>query len=341
MPIKFRCDQCRQLLGISRARAGQLVDCPTCGRTVRVPELNGTRAPIPKPALDLQDSQLAGALDELARIGDLDDVAADAPAPPPAPEVLAPVPAPVPVPIQLPEPDAVPAPPPSAPAPQYSAVDELASLAEAATRTGTRGRLPALRSPSVLAAMCVMLMLGIAAGYLLGRNGGSREASTKSGQPVANGSEGGRSGGAAVPAVNGRITWKDGGSSQPDERARVFVFPKQRAGTRKLDVVGFRASDGAEDYQSAAAALRALGGDITLVDKEGKFTLSLPAAGTFHILVLSNFQLRDEDDPTDKQLLDLLAEYFERPEQLLGRVACHFGQVRYQGDKPVIYDHSF
>jgi hypothetical protein len=69
MPIKFRCQQCRQFLGISRSKAGSVVDCPTCGRTIRIPDLDGTVRPLPKPSLDLHDSSLARALDELALIG--------------------------------------------------------------------------------------------------------------------------------------------------------------------------------------------------------------------------------------------------------------------------------
>jgi hypothetical protein len=66
MPIKFRCQHCRQFLGISRAKAGELFDCPTCGWTLRVPDLDGTIRPLPDPGLDMGDSKLAQALDELA-----------------------------------------------------------------------------------------------------------------------------------------------------------------------------------------------------------------------------------------------------------------------------------
>ncbi len=72
MPIKFRCQECRQFLGISRAQAGEIVDCPSCGRTIRVPELDGTVKPIPQPGLKLDDSRLKNALDEIASIGDVD-----------------------------------------------------------------------------------------------------------------------------------------------------------------------------------------------------------------------------------------------------------------------------
>ncbi len=70
MPIKFRCQQCRQFLGISRAQAGEVVDCPTCGRTIRVPELDGTVKPLPEPGLRFDDTRLKNALDEIAQIGD-------------------------------------------------------------------------------------------------------------------------------------------------------------------------------------------------------------------------------------------------------------------------------
>jgi hypothetical protein len=68
MPIKFRCQHCRQFLGISRSKAGEVFDCPTCGWTLRVPDLDGTIRPLPDGGLDMGDSKLAQALDELASI---------------------------------------------------------------------------------------------------------------------------------------------------------------------------------------------------------------------------------------------------------------------------------
>ena len=69
MPIKFRCQHCDQLMGISRSKAGDVVDCQTCGMSVRVPGLDGEVVPLPQPKLDLQDAELANALDELAALG--------------------------------------------------------------------------------------------------------------------------------------------------------------------------------------------------------------------------------------------------------------------------------
>jgi hypothetical protein len=38
MPIKFRCYQCNQLLGVSRSRSGKVVNCPKCGSDLIVPD---------------------------------------------------------------------------------------------------------------------------------------------------------------------------------------------------------------------------------------------------------------------------------------------------------------
>lgn len=69
MPIKFRCQHCKQLLGIAHSKAGSLVDCPTCGRTLRVPNLDGSIDPPPPLGMNLADDDLRNALDELGQIG--------------------------------------------------------------------------------------------------------------------------------------------------------------------------------------------------------------------------------------------------------------------------------
>jgi hypothetical protein len=143
-------------------------------------------------------------------------------------------------------------------------------------------------------------------------------------------------------AIRGRITYEnEDGDRRPDRQARVLVFPQQRTGQRKLDITGLRSADSPEDFRSAAAAFRALGGDVTLVDEDGSFQISLPATGTYHILVLSNYQPRDTAEAIEASLLNLLSQYFDRSEQLLGRAAYHSAQIRYKGAEPVVWDHSF
>lgn len=43
MPIRFRCEACGQLMGISSRRAGAEVSCPKCGKNARVPQPDPNR----------------------------------------------------------------------------------------------------------------------------------------------------------------------------------------------------------------------------------------------------------------------------------------------------------
>jgi len=56
MPIRFRCPNCTQLMGIARRKAGSRVPCPRCARDVVVPANDevevppAPRVPVPVPA---------------------------------------------------------------------------------------------------------------------------------------------------------------------------------------------------------------------------------------------------------------------------------------------------
>ncbi len=367
MPIKFRCDYCRQLLGISRSKAGQIVDCPTCGRVVRVPELDGRREPVPEPEMNLADSELTGALAELARIGQqpIDDAEPDSS--PQSAQVIEPEPLPAPEPI---DPPAASGPlagsivPPSPPGSveqrrpgrkpvdrrdQRAAAydDELASLAikDEGLPIWRRRAMPGRRKwrtlfpLPVILTICGVALIGFLCGYLVGDTGSHPDVTTTqnpSGGPAATET--------TQPSVKGHITFKnEEGQSRQDRRARVIAFPQQRQGQRKLGITGFRSgdSDSTEDFRSARAALRELGGAVAVADDDGNFELSLPATGTYSILVLSHYQPRDEDEPIEAPLMKLLNEYFDRPEQLLGRVAYHFTKIQNKGTKSQILDHLF
>lgn len=352
MPIKFRCVHCRQLLGISRGKAGQPVDCPSCGRTVRVPNLDGRVDPVTAPALDLQDSALAKALDQLAMIGQLPDdelLFDEAPPdePPPAavssaPPVAAPRPvaAVAPLPAQIVEPKPV-------PLPAAADLGDLARIAgpSASPAPHVWSSPPSARSALVGMAVISLaaLALGFTAGYITGRGtSGPIAASAPQPEPVANPNPAPAAATAPKPALRGRISYRtESGESRPDTGARVIVLPEKRSGESRLSVPGFRAADSAADFQAGAAALRALGGDVAIVGEDGQFEIALPAAGTYHILVLSRFQPQVGDAQPEPGLRALLDAWFTRPDQLLGRVRHHLGQVKYTGEEARMWDHSF
>lgn len=69
MPIQFRCQYCRQRLGIADSRAGAVVDCPACGRTLRVPgKDDGAAGTQVTSARTAADPQLQSALQLLSAI---------------------------------------------------------------------------------------------------------------------------------------------------------------------------------------------------------------------------------------------------------------------------------
>lgn len=374
MPIKFRCEHCRQFLGISHQKAGTLVDCPTCGRTIRVPDPEGNVQPLPELKLNLKDSKLATALEELAMFGqnapenepqsavvvsegegNAPKLPSVAPLPQPVPIRMEPVVISKPIPIELPDPR---------PATQVASMQELATLASLSPT-----RDPAVEQPVVDFEMplgqrdagiattrrfgtswiVIALLLGFIVGFIAGRWDRSsvkvsKEPLGPEGKQLAakpNGTKDATTSKSPV-AVRGRITFQnDSGERKPDRGARVLLLPEKRAGTTKLAVTGFRSADADADGQVAAASLRALGGDVAIVDDAGNFESTALKPGTYRVLALSHFQPRDDKAPIEPSVKALLDSYFDKPEQLLGKCRYQFAELKVSGQEAALWDHLF
>jgi len=156
------------------------------------------------------------------------------------------------------------------------------------------------------------------------------------------GADGKPTAGVGHVAVRGRITYKtSSGESKPDRGARILILPRQRSGTTKLPVTGFRPADSADDFRILAASLRELGGNAALIGEDGTYEISLPTPGTYQVIVLSRFQPAEGDAPLPPPLKALLETIFERTDALVGRAAYHHGQLRYQGGDAEIWDYAF
>ncbi|TXT22061.1 MAG: hypothetical protein FD138_3781 [Planctomycetota bacterium] len=148
--------------------------------------------------------------------------------------------------------------------------------------------------------------------------------------------------GKTAVAVRGRITFQnDSGERKPDRGARVLLLPEKRAGTTKLAVTGFRSADADADGQVAAASLRALGGDVAIVDDAGNFESTALKPGTYRVLALSHFQPRDDKAPIEVSVRALLESYFDKPEQLLGKCRYQFAELKVSGQDAALWDHLF
>lgn len=122
----------------------------------------------------------------------------------------------------------------------------------------------------------------------------------------------------------------------------MILLPETRTGTAKLPIIGFRPSDKSEDREIARAAVRAVGGDLAVVDESGYFDALLKSSGTYHVVVLSHFQSRPATDTgLAPAVRSVLASYFDRPDQLPGRLRYQLGQLRYRGEGTETWDYSF
>jgi hypothetical protein len=387
MPIKFRCNYCRQFLGISRAQAGGIVDCPTCGRSIRVPLLDGTLQPLPEPELNLQDAHLARALDELARLANVESEPVSKSAASGIDvededevenEIPQPIPEPIPIEVPLPPTPIAINPPlqtddePRSPLPELSAIErvaaaksselnalsELAALALPDTNSTPAERptqpnstasnstafkpipLPPARQRRMpIPQVSLLITLVFVAGMLFERFVNVLEGLSSSSAELPT-TETAVAEPEFVSQVTGRVTYKSpDGTSLPDRGARIIAFPSRRDGEVRLSVVGFRPADSEADARIATAAIEALGGAQASADDTGQFRLNVPA-GTYQLLILSRFQSRDEGQPIDPDLQKVLADYFENPKDLLGRVKYEFSALRVKGTGDV-RDHSF
>ena len=373
MPIKFRCEHCRQFLGISHTKSGMLVDCPTCGRTIRVPDPEGNVEPLPELKLNIKDSKLATALEELAMFGQNepamepesavavpegeDNIPKPPAAPPltPVPIRVEPVFAPKPIPIEIHD--------TRQPAPVAS-MQELSALASLPTAHDPSAEQPVvdvempfaqrdsgrlLSKHSGTSWIVIASLLSLIVGFAIGRWDRSsvtvpKEFAAGDGKlPVAkNNSSNPVAPGKGSVAVRGRITFQtDSGERRPDRGARVLLLPEKRAGTTKLPVTGFRSADADADGQVAAASLRALGGDVAIVDDAGNFESASLKPGTYRILALSHFQPRNDRAATEPSVRALLDNYFDKPEQLLGKCRYQLAELKVSGQDAEIWDHLF
>lgn len=389
MPIRFRCRYCNQLMGISRMQAGKVVQCTSCGRELRVPPADGRGQAVPPPKLNLKDSTLADALNELARIGQVDpagessedsaELTESSPplqptgqAAPVSVEVvtLDPLPTPEPIELELLQPRSIPEPPPGTDAASNAPAAVTSWPVDLFPTTSGTGTLPEQSTgPShwtksqlagAAAALLAMYLLGILTGWWIAPAGPDSvvQAPNQAGDAADNAR--GQINQAAAPAaghgpaassdagqspastIRGRITWKsESGESRPDSGARVILLPPDHEGESRISAAGLRSGDSAGDVEVARAALRAMGGDVAVANEQGQYAFTLPEAGTWQILVISRFQPRPASRELQPGMLSQLQKFFTRPADLIGQLAWHTGQVRYNGSDPVIWDHSF
>lgn len=357
MPIKFRCQSCRQFLGISRSKAGQIVDCPTCGRATRVPNLDGSREPVPsRPELDSADSSLMSALDQLAELG------RDAPRPEARPDTAATASAEAhveahesaePIALQPLAPVEVVEPPQTEPglpgtAPRDATEDSADVLQKLAATASGEADQPAVDGPATPAALLIgALVGGLGLAFAAGWWFGGQQSAQPERQPVAEKGKADQQVGSGVPAaidgIAGRVTYRRAESPcVADRGSRVIAWPVEGGDGPLLDSDGFRAGDPEQSTADATKKLKEAGGVMAIVDKDGLFQAPLPSGGDYEVLVLSRFGGRLADDAgMSPAHLARLKTRFSDPLRLVGRTQFRLFRLKYRGEGQQLLDHVF
>lgn len=142
MPIRFRCVYCKQLMGISRRKAGTVVRCPKCSHQVMVPVTDeGPNPPVPAESAPIFERS------------DFDDLIQQA-APEPA-KMFAFDPG-----------EAVPAPPVHASAVPETEMQPAEDKVEKATPINAASGL--LLSPTMATTLAVCVIIGLAIAFVVG-----------------------------------------------------------------------------------------------------------------------------------------------------------------------------
>lgn len=352
MPIKFRCRYCQQLLGIAQNKAGSTVDCPACGRTLRVPVPDGHSEAASPARREVHDASLLQALDELAQIGEI---------PPGEAEVVdASVSLP---PLNSPKPTAPVALPAQQPVPTELPLDSFSQAA------GVLAELAATRPPAVgaphgkpssAAAIStdqssfpkrvagysgwktlwavggVSLVLGFGAGYEFARLG------TISPQPVTEQTS--QNPGDATPTdpllhLQVRYLHTDG-QLKPDQGAVVIVLPAKHPAPQPL-WPGNQLRPGTPLLPETVQQVADSGGVIVLLTEQGTATMSVPQAGTYQVYVLSHYAGQPTGTGAATETLRELGHWWADPAQFVGRRALWQTTVELTPAKPVALAHDF
>ena len=354
MPIKFRCSYCRQFLGISRNRVGGIVDCPTCGRSIRVPGLDGVAAPLPSPELDRDDAHLARALDELAALADAplirpvmaeeEDVNEEAEIPQPLPE---PEPVELPMPVRM-APVAVIDPVANGSTEAATVAESRAALEELLQPVSIphEPELPRLRTepaPSTHWLLFVVLipistlLLGLVIGWCgRGQAVSTQQPAVPENKPVEKV--------AVEPSggLEGRITYQTAdGETRPDAGAIVLAIPETWAGQLRLSPVGLRPGDAEADQSAALKMAIGFGGGAVRTDEAGRYQLPLPQAGRYTVITISRFAEQSANAPLAPDDLTRLQNFLADPLATLGKRAAHVDTVTTTTERITPADHAF
>ena len=135
--------------------------------------------------------------------------------------------------------------------------------------------------------------------------------------------------------ITGNIAYAGaGGRPSPDDGCVVIVVPEELEPEEKIQIEGLRPDEPTppDDHQ-ALAELKSLGGAYTRADPDGQFSVQVPKAGMYYVLVVSRNTLRSDDELPKVQDLVQLGQYFLAGNELIGPSRYQWTLERVKGAK--------
>lgn len=319
MAIRFFCKGCNQLLGIASRKAGTEIECPKCGLAQTVPTEEAAAA-----AMAMVRSGRTNQEDDEPALPDLlvyDDTPAaipSAPAPPGEPKVETPG--------ETRRFDTPPASASPVAAPLTAATIEVGEPAPPGTILFPR-KVIYLQASIFLVAGAFLFT----AGYFIGR--GNATVDIRAAQEAASREQ---------VLLDGRLAYNPRpGEIHGDREAVAIALPVDARPDRPLPIQGLRPQDPppAENYLSIRR-IQELGGNYARADAEGRYSMVLPDAGEYHLLVISANCPRKADEEVDEIDLQEMQRYFDQARGLISRFRYRWETRKLEGGAATL-DHNF
>lgn len=341
MQIKFRCQYCQQLLGISKSRAGARVDCPGCGRTINVP---GDATSVAQPQVDEsatdRDNSLDDALASLILLSESGNKsrpksASSVKSSPPSeqgqesPESL------------IPDFDEA-----------AVVIRELANEAPNAGSAGpaTRGNTASFEAaaprtsrgtPIVITVLLCVVSFAVGGGTMEAWLRLSKQESTSSSDSAAQRDQdvlemlrevdkdaAPREAAAAQNQssgdhqVIGVVRWvTDAGKPEPDSQALVLLVPRRESAGLRFDGRSLREPSATIDQKALRSALREFGVTFARTGPDGRFELERTSAEKTELIVVSRHRSRPEGVDVPPAVAEALGQYFDSGLSFVGQLA--------------------
>lgn len=334
------------------------MDCPQCGRSLRVPELDGRTRKLPAKRKPSADDSLINALSELSSL-DTGHPVNESDSPQPLAERMTPA--------AIEKQFAVPADPipaaemaevetewpdegfepvyPDTPVAVGESLNELAALdsgdghvsSELLADMRAAGSHSWLTVPSLVFAM-IGTAAGVALGWWLTAEGHLPAQVAINDKSNALPEQSTFKPNAALPPATadsvfqGTVEYQDAtGHLLPDTGALVLLLPQSRIDRRLFDGKLLRNANADLDRESMISAMNDAGATVVRAGDEGAYAAPTGDSGVFHLVVISRHVERPDDIPVSQDVLAVLGDWFESPNHITGQLAVQMDDVSPEG----------